>query len=122
MFRGFSVSFRAEAQRPDRRNPRGYPPAEPSGPAPPPGGIGQASDQLAAQALDLLNNGKLPEAAAAYSTLLEKYPNSGAVPEAMFRLGYIQYVQGEYATCGGYAQAHRLAPGIGGDQGGRRMR
>ena len=72
------------------------PGATPAAP-PPAGGISQAADDLSAQALDLLNNGKLPEAADAYSTLLVKYPNSGAVPEALFRLGYIQYVQGQYA-------------------------
>ena len=63
---------------------------------PPPGSIGQASDQLAAHALDLLNNGNLKEAADAYSELLIKFPNSGDIPEAYFRLGYIQYVQGDY--------------------------
>lgn len=65
-------------------------------PPPPPGGIGEAADAEAAQALDLLNSGKLTAAAAAYSALLAKYPNSGDVPEALFRLGYIQYVQGNY--------------------------
>ena len=66
-------------------------------PTPPPaGGIGQASDQAAAQALELLNNGKLPEAFAAYQSLIKQFPNSGDVPEAMFRMGYIQYVQGDY--------------------------
>ena len=65
-------------------------------PAGPPVIIGEAADDLAAQALDLLNNGKLTEAAAAYSSLLTKYPNSGDGPEALFRLGYIQYVQGAY--------------------------
>jgi TolA-binding protein len=67
-------------------------------PAPPPpaGGITQAADDLAAQALDLLNNGKLKEAADDYTMLMQRYPNAGAVPEALFRLGYIQYVQGDY--------------------------
>jgi len=72
------------------------PPARTPPPPPPAGGIGQASDDLAAQALDLLNNGKLKDAEAAYGSLLLKYPNSGAVPEALFRLGYIQYVEGNY--------------------------
>ena len=71
--------------------PKGPPP-----PPPPPGGIGQASDDLAAQALDLLNNGKLDDAMTAYQSLISKYPNSGDVPEALFRMGYIQYVQGNY--------------------------
>lgn len=71
------------------------PGATPAAP-PPPGGIGQAADDMSAQALDLLNNGKLKEAGDLYSTLLAKYPNSGAVAEALFRLGYIQYVQGDY--------------------------
>jgi TolA-binding protein len=69
-------------------------PARGQGQAP----IGAAADAMAQQALELLNNGKLTEAADAYDTLLNKYPNSGDVPEAYFRLGYIQYVQGDYAT------------------------
>ncbi len=50
----------------------------------------------AAQALELLNEGKLPEAEDAYSTLLSQFPTSGAAPEARFRLGYVQYLQAEY--------------------------
>ena len=52
---------------------------------------------MAAQALDLVNSGKLKEAADLYSALLLKYPTSGVAPEALFRLGYIQFVQGDYA-------------------------
>ena len=71
--------------------------ADPSpAPAPPVVGIGEASDELSAQALDLFNKGKLAEAADAYTTLLTKFTNSGDVPEAEFRLGYILYVQGVY--------------------------
>jgi len=50
----------------------------------------------AAAALDLLNSGKLPEAEDAYNSLISQYPTAGVVPEARFRLGYIQYLQGEY--------------------------
>src|SRR5277367_5829244 len=62
----------------------------------PEGGIGQGAEAAAAQAMELLNSGKLPEAAAAYTDLIRMYPNSETVPEAMFRLGYIQYLQGNY--------------------------
>jgi TolA-binding protein len=65
-------------------------------PAPvPPGGIEKASEDAAAQALNLLNSGNLPGAEQAYSDLLAKYPTAGVFPEALFRLGYIQYLQGE---------------------------
>jgi TolA-binding protein len=59
------------------------------------GGIGQAADAAAAAALDLLNSGKLPDAENAYTALLLQFPTSGVAPEAMFRLGYVQYLQGE---------------------------
>ena len=67
-------------------------PTPPGAPAP----IGAASDAVAAQALDLLNAGKLDEAFAAYTSLIQRFPNSGDVPEAYFRMGYIQYVQKKY--------------------------
>jgi TolA-binding protein len=62
----------------------------------PAGGIVQASDDAAAQALDLFNQGKLPDAEEAYTALLAKYPTAGVAPEAMYRLGSIQYLRGEY--------------------------
>ncbi|HEX4084768.1 MAG TPA: tetratricopeptide repeat protein [Chthoniobacteraceae bacterium] len=58
--------------------------------------IGAASDQAAMQALDLLNSGKLDQAAAAYQSLIQRFPNSGDVPEAWFRLADIDYMQGQY--------------------------
>jgi TolA-binding protein len=61
-----------------------------------PAGIGAASDQAAAHALDLMNNGKLPDAEQAYMQLISQYPTAGVVPEALFRLGYVQYLQQEY--------------------------
>jgi TolA-binding protein len=66
-------------------------------PAPtPPGGIEKAAEAALAQALDLVNNGKLPEAESAFSDLTDKYPTSGVFSEALFRLGYVQYMQEEY--------------------------
>jgi TolA-binding protein len=70
--------------------------ARPPAPPPPPGGILQASENAAAQALDLLNSGKLPEAEDAYADLIAKYPTAGVVPEAIFRLGYVQYLEEKY--------------------------
>lgn len=55
----------------------------------------------AAAALDLLNSGKLPEAEQAYSQFLTQYPTSGMMPEATFRLGYIQFLNGEYTLAVG---------------------
>jgi TolA-binding protein len=58
-------------------------------------GVGQA-EGLAAQALELLNAGKLDDAANLYSQIISTYPNSDVTPEAYFRLGYIEYLQGNY--------------------------
>jgi TolA-binding protein len=60
------------------------------------GPVGPASDQAAAQALELLNSGKLGDAENAYLQLIAQYPTAGVVPEALFRLGYVQYMRGEY--------------------------
>jgi TolA-binding protein len=65
-------------------------------PPPPPGGIEQAAEAASAKALDLLNNGNLPEAEDAYAGVLKTYPTSEIVPEVMFRLGYVQYMEGKY--------------------------
>ena len=55
----------------------------PATPAPPPaGGITQAAEDLAKKALDLLNSGKLKDAADLYSKLLNDYKNTAMVPEA----------------------------------------
>ncbi len=61
-----------------------------------PPAITQEADALSTQALDLLNSGNLSGAATDYSQLIQRYPNSEKVPEAMFRLGYIEYMQGDY--------------------------
>ena len=50
----------------------------------------------AAQALELLNEGKLPDAEDAYNNLISQFPTAGVVPEALFRLGYVQYLLAEY--------------------------
>ena len=68
---------------------------------PPP--AAQGAD-AAAKALDLLNSGKLPEAEDAYAALIQQFPTSGVVPEALFRLGYVQYLQGEYNQAVGTLQ------------------
>jgi len=64
--------------------------------APEPGGIAAAADSAAARALDLLNQGKLQDAEQAYSEILSHYPTSSVMPEAQYRLGYIQYAEGNY--------------------------
>jgi TolA-binding protein len=56
---------------------------------------GQGAAQ-AAQALELLNEGKLPDAEDAYNNLISQFPTAGVVPEARFRLGYVQYLLAEY--------------------------
>jgi TolA-binding protein len=58
---------------------------------------GQAQGAAAAQqALELLNEGKLPEAEDAYNALITQFPTSGVAPEGLFRLGYVQYLLAEY--------------------------
>ena len=60
-------------------------------------GQGQAQGVAQAeQALELLNEGKLPEAEDAYNALITQFPTSGVAPEALFRLGYVQFLQAEY--------------------------
>ncbi|MEI8342668.1 MAG: tetratricopeptide repeat protein, partial [Verrucomicrobiota bacterium] len=53
-------------------------------------------DQAAAAAMDLLNRGQTAEAAAAYEKILKDYPTSGVVCEAQFRVGYLDYILGNY--------------------------
>ena len=71
--------------------------ARPTPPPPPPaGGIEAQAAADAAAALNLLNNGKLQEADDAYTALLQRYPTSSVMPEALFRLGYLKYMEGQY--------------------------
>lgn len=55
-----------------------------------------APEQAAAQALELLNSGRQKEAADAYAAILKNYPTSSVVPEAQFRLGYLDFLLGDY--------------------------
>ena len=57
---------------------------------------GGAPEQAAAVALDLFNRGQNAEAAAAYEKILKDYPTSIVVPEATFRLGFLNYLMGNY--------------------------
>ena len=64
-------------------------PANAQAPAP-------SADQVqATAALDLLNAGKLKEAAEAYENVLKAYSNTAVAPESQFRLGYIYYLLGD---------------------------
>jgi TolA-binding protein len=60
-------------------------------------GIAQASELASTQALNLLNSGQFQQAEAAYTQLLQQYPTAAVAPEALFRLGYAQYMQAEYS-------------------------
>ncbi|HEX5176081.1 MAG TPA: tetratricopeptide repeat protein [Chthoniobacteraceae bacterium] len=53
--------------------------------------------QKAQQALQLFNQGKYAEAAQIYEALPRDHPTSALVPEAMFRLAYIHFLNGEDA-------------------------
>ncbi len=48
------------------------------------------------QALDLYNQQKYAEAARLFETISNKFPTSVFIPEATFRLGYIQFLLGDY--------------------------
>ena len=52
--------------------------------------------QDAETALQLFNTGKYDDAAKLYAGIPEKYPTSALIPEANFRLGYIQFLQGKH--------------------------
>lgn len=47
-------------------------------------------------ALQLMNEKKLPEAAAAFEDFLKKYPTSTVIPDAQYRLATLYYILGEY--------------------------
>lgn len=57
---------------------------------------GGAPEQASAQALELSNSGRQKEATDAYAAILKNYPTSAVVPEAQFRLGYLDYLLGDY--------------------------
>jgi len=53
-------------------------------------------NQAAAQAQALFESGQNAEAAKAYAQLLQDFPTAPIVPEAQFRLGYLDFVLGDY--------------------------
>jgi len=53
-------------------------------------------NQAAARALDLFNAGQTKDAAEAYAQLLQDFPTAPVVSEAQFRLGYLDYLLGDY--------------------------
>jgi TolA-binding protein len=55
-----------------------------------------AAETASQQALALFNAGQIPEATEAYKKILHDYPTSTVVSEAQFRLGYLDYLQGDY--------------------------
>ena len=55
-----------------------------------------SSEQATAYAYDLMNAGKLPEAAAAFEDVIKKYPTSTMVSDVQFRLGYLYFLLGDY--------------------------
>src|SRR5256885_1796593 len=65
-------------------------------------GLGQApaakplDAQQFEQALDLFNQQKYAEAARLFETIPNKFPTSVFIPEATFRLGYIDFLLGNY--------------------------
>ena len=60
---------------------------------------------------DALNQQKYAEAAKAFEELIKSYPQSPAVPEALFRLGYAYYLGGDYDKSVGNFQKVPAAKG-----------
>lgn len=60
------------------------------------GQSGGAPEQASARALELFNSGRQKEAADAYAAILKNYPTSTIAPDAQFRLGYLDYLLGDY--------------------------
>ncbi len=54
------------------------------------------ADQAAAAALDLANSGKTKEAIDAYTAIVKNFPTASVVSEAQFRIGYLNYLLGNY--------------------------
>jgi TolA-binding protein len=61
-----------------------------------------SSEQAANTALELMNSGKLPEAAAAFEDVIKKYPTSTLIPDTQYRLANLYYIMGEYDKCRSY--------------------
>ena len=59
-------------------------------------GQGVSSEQAAAGAMQLMAEGKLPEAAAAFESVVQKYPTSTLVFDAQYRLATLHYLMGDY--------------------------
>ncbi|XHR28064.1 MAG: tetratricopeptide repeat protein [Chthoniobacteraceae bacterium] len=57
------------------------------------------SEAAANAAQELMNSGKLPEAAAAFEDVIKKYPTSTLVPDTQYRLANLYNILGEYDKC-----------------------
>lgn len=55
-----------------------------------------APEQASAAALELFNSGQNAAAAAAYEKIVKDYPTSSVAAEATFRLGFLDYLLGDY--------------------------
>src|SRR4051812_42068133 len=64
--------------------------------APAPAAPAPLDVQDATRALEHFNAGNYADAETLYAGIPVKYPSSPMIPEATFRLGYINYLQGEY--------------------------
>jgi len=56
-----------------------------------------SADQATNDAFQLMNNGKLAEAAEAFEDVIKKYPTAMSVADSQFRLGYLYFLLGDYA-------------------------
>jgi TolA-binding protein len=56
-----------------------------------------SADQATAAATQLMNEGKYPEAAEAFEKVVKDYPTSTTASDAQFRVGYLNYLTGNYS-------------------------
>jgi TolA-binding protein len=69
-----------------------------------------SSEDANAAALQLMNDGKLAESAAAFEDILKKYPTSTFVSDAQYRLATLYYLLGDYEKSRTYIQKTLVPP------------
>ncbi|MEI8234195.1 MAG: tetratricopeptide repeat protein [Verrucomicrobiota bacterium] len=69
-----------------------------------------SSEDANATALQLMNDGKLAEAAAAFEDVIKKYPTSTFVSDAQYRLATLYYMLGDYEKSRTFIQKTLVPP------------
>jgi len=69
-----------------------------------------SSEDANAAALQLMNDGKLTESAAAFEDILKKYPTSTIISDAQYRLATVYYLLGDYEKSRAFIQKTLVPP------------